>query len=260
MIRTLRSSPFAALALVACLALSAGAAQAVAPVAPVVGPDGGAAAAVAVATPSSPAGIVTLMASATVQVPRDWISITFSTTRDGTDAQAVQQQLKQAVDAALAQVPRFAASENGRATTGAFSLQPRYGTKGQITGWSGNAQMTVQGRDVPQIAQLVGRIGTLTVAHVDYGLAPETRDRAEADATAQAVARYRAKADNAARLFGYARYEIREVAVQAEAQQPPRPFLMKSAAMAPADGGALPVEAGDESVVVSVSGTVQLGR
>jgi predicted secreted protein len=217
-------------------------------------------AAVVVASPAAPAGVVTLSAAATVQVPRDWISITFSTTRDGTDAQAVQQQLKLAVDAALAQVPRFASSENGRATTGAFSLQPRYGTKGQITGWSGNATMTVQGRDVPGIAQLVGRIGTLTVAHVDYGLAPETRDRAEADATAQAVARYRARAEAAARLFGYARYEIREVNVQAETPQPPRPFLMKAAAMASSDSGALPVEAGDESVVVSVSGTVQLGR
>src|SRR5437763_15933981 len=48
-----------------------------------------------------PQGVVGLASSASVEVARDVLQITFSTTREGPDANAVQSQLKQAVDAAL---------------------------------------------------------------------------------------------------------------------------------------------------------------
>jgi predicted secreted protein len=213
------------------------------------------------AAAATPAGVVGLTASATVHVPRDWIAITFSTTRDGTDAQAVQGALRQAVETARSQVPAFRSTEAGQMRTGAFSLQPRYGSKGQITGWTGTATLTVQGTDLPGIAQLVGRIGTLTVANVEMGLAPATREKAEADATAQAIARFRTQSTTAATLFGYDRYELREVAVHATNPGMPRPMMrMASVQLASTEAPPLPVETGDEDVTVNVSGTVQLAR
>src|ERR1700756_4613909 len=50
-----------------------------------------------------PEGVVSLSSSATVQVPNDWIAVQFSTTKEGTDAAAVQAALKEALAAALAQ-------------------------------------------------------------------------------------------------------------------------------------------------------------
>lgn len=213
---------------------------------------------VAVAPPA-PSGVLSLTASATVQAAKDWMTVSFTTTRDGTDASAVQAQLKQALDAALAECRALAQSDKDvKVASGAFSLQPRYGSKGQVNGWTGSTTLTVQGHDFPAIARLTGRVGTMTIGRLDFGLSPEAREKAEGEASAQAIGRYRAKAASSATLFGYARYEVREVSVQAEAAPGPRPFALRAAVMSSSDGAALPVEAGDESVTVTVQGTVQM--
>ena len=100
-------------------------------------------------TAPPPQGVLNLTASASVEVPRDLLQISFSTTRDGPDAGAVQSQLKQALDAALAEARKAAKPGQVDVQTGAFSLTPRYGPKGgTITGWQGTAELIVEGRDI----------------------------------------------------------------------------------------------------------------
>ena len=75
---------------------------------------------------------------------------------------------------------------------------------------------------------------------------------------AQAIARFRAKAADYARAFGYATFTVRDANVNIDGGQPtPRPFRMK-AAMASSAGDALPVEAGTGTVTANVNGSVQL--
>lgn len=207
-----------------------------------------------------PQGVVSLVASASLEVPRDLISVTLSTTREGTDAAAVQTQLKQALDAALAEARKAARPGQVDVRTGNFAMYPRHGQKGTITGWTGSTELALEGRDIAAISQLAGRITTLTVARVGYGLSKETREKAEGEATAQAIARYRAKADEAARLFGYSGYVIREVNISANEPAPPMPMLRGQAMAMAAEAAPLPVEPGQGSVTVSVSGTIQLTR
>jgi predicted secreted protein len=207
-----------------------------------------------------PQGVVSLVASASLEVPRDLISVTLSTTREGTDAAAVQTQLKQALDAALAEARKAARPGQVDVRTGNFAMYPRHGQKGTITGWQGTAELAIEGRDIAAISQMAGRISTLTVARVGYGLSKEAREKAEGEATAQAIARYRAKADEAARLFGYSGYVIREVNISANEPAPPMPMLRGQAMAMAAESAPLPVEPGQGSVTVSVGGTIQLTR
>ena len=53
-----------------------------------------------------PQGVVSLSSSATVEVTKDLLSISLSTTKEGQDAASVQSQLKQALDAALAEAKK----------------------------------------------------------------------------------------------------------------------------------------------------------
>ncbi|HEX4510652.1 MAG TPA: SIMPL domain-containing protein [Burkholderiaceae bacterium] len=207
-------------------------------------------------------GVVSLAASATLDVPKDWMSVTFSTTRDGADAGAVQATIRQAVDAALG-LARQVSQGAGRieVETGAFSLQPRYSSKGQPSGWQGQAEVVVQGRDMAGIAQLAGRITSLTIERVDYSVSREAREKAESELSEQAIARFRAKAQDVAKAFGYAGWTVREVAVSADAEQGPTPrMFMAKVASASASDQALPVEAGKGTVTVTVNGTVQLAK
>ena len=207
-----------------------------------------------------PQGVVNLTSSATVEVTKDLLTISLATTKEGQDPASVQSQLKQALDAALAEAKKSAKPGQLDVQTGNFSLQPRYTNKGVINGWLGTTELVVEGRDMQAIGQLTGRITTLTISGVSYNISRELREKAEGEVAAQAIARYRAKAADYAKQFGYTSYVIREVNVMTNEPGPPRPLAMaqmKAMAAAPSDD-ALPVEAGKGTVTVNVSGTVQL--
>ena len=209
---------------------------------------------------SAPQNVVLLSATATVEVPKDQLSVVFSTTREGGDAATVQAQLKQALDAALAEARKAARPGQLEVQTGNFSLHPRYAPKGGTNGWQGSAELLVQGRDVAAISQLAGRIQTLSISRTAFGLSREGRERVEADVTAQAIARFKTKAEQVARQFGFGGWSLREVQVQGS-EMPMQPVpMMRARALgaAPAADEALPVEAGKESVSATVSGSVQL--
>jgi predicted secreted protein len=206
-----------------------------------------------------PQGVVSLSSSATTEVAKDLLSVTFNTTREGADAAAVQSQLKQALDAALVEAKKAARPGELEAQTGNFALSPRYTNKGVISGWQGSAELIVQGRDMPAIGRLTARITTLTISRVGYGLSRDLREKSEAEVSAQAIARYRAKAADYAKQFGYAGYTIREISVTSN-EQPmlPRPMPMQARAMSVGADESLPIEPGKGAVTVNVSGTVQM--
>src|SRR5262249_18463461 len=142
-----------------------------------------------------PEGVVNLSSTATLDVPKDFMSVNFTVTREGPDANAVQAALKEALDAALRQA-QAAKKPDGQADvrTGGVSLQPRYNNKGVMNGWTGTAELTVEGRDMRAIAALVGHVNTMTIGALDYGVSRETREKVEDELAAQAIAGFRAKA------------------------------------------------------------------
>ena len=214
-----------------------------------------------------PVNLMSLSAAATQEVTMDTLSVTLAVVREGQDATLVQLQLRQVLDAALVEARKAAKPKALEVQTGAFSLNPRYANPSNrsaapaIAGWTGRAELLIEGRDLPAVAQLVGRLTTLTVARVGFALSREARERVEEEATQQAIARFRARADGYSRQFGFGGYQIREVQVGLQ----DAPVIMARAPMmrataAPAAEEALPVEAGKTTVSVSVSGTVQMVR
>jgi len=205
-----------------------------------------------------PAGVLSLSASASVEVTKDVLSVTLGTTREGSDSAGVQSALKQALDAALAEARKAARPGQLEVSTGNFSLYPRYTNKGQMNGWQGSAELIVEGKDMPAIAQLTGRITTLTISRVAYGLSKEQRQKVESDVTAQAIQQFQARAAEYAKQFGYGGASIREVNVSSN--EPPvyaAPMARKAMASMSADE-ALPVEPGKGTVSATVNGSVQM--
>ncbi len=199
-----------------------------------------------------------LSATASMEVTRDVLSIAFSSSKDGSDAAAVQSALKQALDAALAEARKVAKPGQLEVQTGNFSLYPRYAPKGGINGWQGTAELLVEGRDAAAIAQLSGRIGSMSIARVGYSLSKEAREKAEAEVAVQAIERFKARASDYVKQFGYGGYAIGEVSVSSSepGMMPMAAPPMRFKAMAAVADEALPVEAGKSSVSVTVNGSV----
>ncbi len=206
-----------------------------------------------------PSNVVTLEASASAQAQQDWLSITLSTTKDGADAATVQAQLKQAIDSGLAVAKAAAQPGLLQARTGQFSLYPRYSSAGKINGWQGTAELVLDGRDFARISAAAGKMTALTVGQVSFSLSPEALQRLESEVQAQAIARFQERAGEVARAFGYKRFALRQVSVgSADAGGGPERPLMRAQAKSSLADASVPVEAGQSTVRVSVSGDIQM--
>ena len=203
--------------------------------------------------------VAQLSASGSVEVQQDLLSISMNTTRDGSDAATVQSQLRQALETALAQARQASAPGQMDVRTGNFSLYPRYGKEGKINGWQGTTELVLEGRDFPRITATAGKLQTLTLANVSFALSREQRARVEAEAQGMAIERFKLKAGEIAKQFGMGGYTLREVSVNANDQgYTPRPRMMAMSAKSEMADAPIPVEAGKSTVMVTVSGSVQM--
>lgn len=208
---------------------------------------------------AAPANVVQLSAQGVVEAPQDWLTMRLSTRREGSDANVVQNQLKQALDEALALARAQARPGGMEVRTGQMGLSPRYSREGRVNGWQGVAELVLEGSDLARIAATAGQVQTLAVASVQMGLSREAQARLETQAQALAIEAFKRKADEVARGFGFTGYTLREVSISG-GQPPamPYPRMMAMEAKAASADAPVPVEAGKASVNVVVNGAVQL--
>lgn len=204
---------------------------------------------------------VTFSATASVEVAQDTLSVTLQAIRDGSEAAAVQAALKQALETALAEARRAAQAGALEVRSGSFHLSPRYGRDGKPNGWTGNADLTLEGRDIGRVAATAGRLSGLNIVSTHYSISRELREQHESALIAQAIQKYQTRAGEIARHFGFAGYTLQELNVQTGDGDAPRPPMpMRTMAMASADAAPLPTEAGKGLLSATVQGTVRLTR
>jgi predicted secreted protein len=208
----------------------------------------------------TPQNIVSLQSSGSVEVQQDLLMISMNTTKDGADAAAVQTLLKTALDAALSEAKKVAQPGQLDIRTGSFSMYPRYSRDGKINGWQGTTELVLEGRDFARISATAGKINSLTLGQVSFGLSREARAKVEGEAQQQAIDRFKTKAAEISKNFGFGGYSIREVSVNANDQgfAPPRGRMVAMEAKSMASDAPVPIEAGRSTVVVTVNGSVQM--
>ncbi|MCD2514004.1 SIMPL domain-containing protein [Comamonas endophytica] len=205
-----------------------------------------------------PANVLQLSSSGTVEATQDLLVMTLAATREGSDASAVQSQLQQVLDAALAVARRQAQPGQLDVRTGTFGIYPRNNRDGKITGWQGRAELVLQGRDFDRITRTAAQVDGMQVAQTGFALSREARAKVEGQAQAEAIQSFQAKARAMAQAFGFERFTLREVNVNSnDSGFSPRVAMMSKAGMA-AEAAPIPVEAGKTQVVVNVSGSVQM--
>lgn len=209
---------------------------------------------------AEPRNVVQLASSGTVEAQQDWLTLTLSLNREGSDASAVQNYLRQATEAALEVLKKSAIPKGMEVRTGAFSLRPRYGNDGKMSGWAGTTELVLEGSDFGRISSAAVKAQPLTIQGLQFSLSRTARTALEDQARSLAIASFKAKASSIAKEFGFSDYALREVNVNAADQMhepQPRMMAMSSRAMA-ADAPPVPLESGKSLVVVSVSGAIQL--
>lgn len=207
----------------------------------------------------APYQVVHLTASAQTEVPQDWLVMHLTVQKEGVLAPAVQKQLNTVVAAALAVATPMVKPSALELSTGQMNVSPRYGRDGKISAWAGSAQLILQGRDAIQMATLAARLPEMVVTQIDWQLSPEQKTAAETRIQAEAVERFKSKAQALTQQFGFAGYTLRELRVNA--QEGGEVGVMPRMAMVQMDASnaaPVPTVAGKSRVVVNISGSIQL--
>jgi predicted secreted protein len=203
--------------------------------------------------------VVQLTSNATIDVQQDWLTVTMGITRDGIEPGAVQSQLRQALDLALAQARPGTLAGAMEVQTGQFSLQPRYNREGKISAWQGTAELILEGRDFVRIGTTAGKMQSMTISNSGFSLSRQGREKVESQVQALAIERFQARAGEIARGFGFTGYTLKEVSVNSSDQGPgPRPRMMAMQAKSVESDAPIPMEGGKASVMVSINGSIQL--
>ena len=212
------------------------------------------AAAVAADTPAPPT--VELSAEAGGAAANDLAVAVLYAERSGTSAAAVAREVNRDIAAAL----ELARAQGAvKVQSGNVSTWPVYGKDGQgrITAWRMRSELRLESTDTAAMSELVGKLQqSLALAHLTMEPAPETRRRAVADVTVDALRAFETRAQLIADTLGR-RYRIAHLAVGDHGLQPPPMPRMRAAVMA-AEAAPAPLEGGESRVSVHVSGRIEL--
>jgi predicted secreted protein len=205
------------------------------------------------------AGVLTLDAQASSEVPQDIATVTLAIEIDDADPVQLVQKVNRTLDETMREAkrePKVIARSGGYHT---FAVTDR---TGRVTAWRARAELILESRDFKELAVLAGRLSSrMPVAGIVFSLSPEARRAEEDRLLSQAIAAFQSRAQAAAKAFGYARYSLLEVAVHTQAPPPPpRPMLRGMAAGTAPQSAPVPVEGGRTTVTVTVNGSVKLER
>lgn len=209
-----------------------------------------------------PQNILTLSAEGSVEAKQDYLTVTLTKNAVGNNAQAVQKELQEAVEAALQKVRPAVSGSQLSVQTGNFSVYPRYdGKDNKVQRWAGSTEVIVKGDDFAKVLTAVSSVTSMTIGNVDYSLKPETLVSVQKDAQLAAVKNFGEQAQTLATAFGFKSYAIREVSVGSNGGSYRPPMVMMASAkrsMAMDESAPLDLEAGNVNVVVNVNGSVQM--
>ncbi|MFC5430285.1 SIMPL domain-containing protein [Paraburkholderia denitrificans] len=205
-----------------------------------------------------PAGVLSLSAQASAEVPQDVVTITLFYEQEASDPASLTATLNQRTDAAM-QKARGVPGVSAR--SGQFSIFPSTDRDGRISAWRGRTEVVLESHDFTAASKLAGDIASIMqVGNVQFSLSPEAQRAAEKKLSGEAISSFRDQATAAARAFGYSSYTIREVNVGHMGVMP-RPVMMMNARAMAADAKVAPpmsLEGGTSTVTVNVSGSVQM--
>lgn len=208
-------------------------------------------------------GVLSLDASASDEVINDTAIYTLFTEQEATEGPKASEAALRITNEAL-RIVKLDAASPVKARLGAVSTYPAYTPQGKVSGWRARSEIVLESSDFKTLSTVVGKLGNkLQVASVNFMLSRAARQQTEKSLIQQAIEAFQQKADIATKALGYSTYSIRELSLGTPGNNNPRPPVAYMAKPAMREGAAAadsaaPVEGGQSTVTVNLSGAVQM--
>lgn len=159
-----------------------------------------------------------------------------------------------AIAQALAMAKAYAAVKTRSGSTWTF---PSYAKNGRgIDSWRVHSELQFESRDVAALSELLGKLqaANLGVGQIGLAPAPETRKKAEDEAMREAIAAFQEKAQRIAALLGKS-YRIKQMNIGGSG---PAPMFAMARRATSLEAAPMPIEAGESTVTINISGQIEL--
>lgn len=210
----------------------------------------------AMITSATAGPLVDLSAEASRQAPNDQLQASAYVESTGENAQDVAKKANAAIGEALSIAKGYPTVKVQSSGTQTY---PVYGKNGRIEGWRMRSAISLQSKDHAAFSEIVGRLQkTLAISDLGAVPSPETYRAAENGTIVDAITAFRVRAKIIADTVGKS-YVIKEMNVGAQHQRPVPVFAMAKGAVAMAqDMAPAPIEAGEATVSVTVTGKIEV--
>jgi predicted secreted protein len=199
--------------------------------------------------------LVDLSVEASRNAPNDQARATAYLEASDTNAAELAKRVNRAIAAGFDTAKAY---PQVKAKSGSTSTWPNYGKNGRsIESWRMRSEIQLESRDIGQLSELLTKLqATLAVSQLTLQPAPETRKKAEDDATLDAMQAFQSKAKLVAGGLGKT-YRLRQMSINSSGRIPLY-ATMKGAPMSMASDAPMPVESGESSITISISGQIEL--
>lgn len=198
---------------------------------------------------------VDLSASAERAIDNDLlVAVVFAEVEENRQAEAAN-----LVNAAIQwAVERARRVEDVDLQTAQYTTRPVYANGRRIVGWVARQSLRLESLDAEVLSELLGELQErVAVQSVSYDISKAARDAAEDELIAEALAQFNRRAALVADELGRGGYRIVRIGINSSGGAP-IPLYRERVALA-ADSAAPPaLEAGVQTITVSINGTVEL--
>jgi len=199
---------------------------------------------------------IDLSAEASLPAANDLVKAVVYAEANGSDPAELARRINHDIAEAL----RLIKSKAGvTVKSGNQQTYPVYGNNRRIETWRMRSELMLESKDVAALSDLLGRLQQMKLAlgNVSQSPSDSTRREVEEAATREAIKAFERRAGVIASTLGKA-YRIKQMSIQQAGSYPPVMPMRAARAMMVADAAPAPVEAGESTLTVSISGQIEL--
>ncbi len=210
---------------------------------------------------AQPRDVLSLSATVFAEVVPDLAFVTLTAEAQGVDSAPITREVQTAINAALTQAKEI---KGIVASTGAFSTQQKWNSKGVRDGWTVRAELIIKSKDFATLGTLAGKLSQqkLMITNTGFEMSRELREREEAALIERGIDAFCSKAVTAIKSFGFASYTLREVNLGNITGDAPnvQPKMMMRSVAAASQAEPMAIEGGKTVLTLSINGSITMSK
>ncbi len=207
------------------------------------------------ADPDSHYNRVQLQAQQFESVSNDTMHVSMNTFAEARDPASLAARINEDMEWALVIAKR---QEGVTVGTGGYQTYPVY-RDNVLKGWRGEQSLELEGKDSRTVSRLAGELQEkLQVKSMSFSVSDEKRTGVENRLIGRALDAFKARATIVSGNLHATGYRIVDITISTSSQRPPVPYPVGMMAAPMQAESRVAVEAGESSISVMVSGTIEL--